>query len=68
MRVRIDCCYQCERPNKSPYCHADCPVYIGQRAELDEHKKAINLKSITAANVYWQRSDGVARATRKSNV
>lgn len=70
MRTRIDCCYKCTRPWKSPYCHGqgNCPDYTGQRAELDESNKEMNLKHLTASNIYGQRSDSVARVTRKRRV
>ena len=70
MRTRIDCCYKCTRPWKSPYCHGQgiCPHYTGQRAELDESNKEMNLKHLTASNIYGQRSDSVARVTRKRRV
>ena len=70
MRTRIDCCHKCTRPWKSPYCHniGVCPDYTGQRAELDESRKEINLKSITAQNLCGQRLDSIAMVQRKRRV
>jgi hypothetical protein len=67
MRTKIDCCYQCTRPWKDPYCHVpgNCPDYTGQRAELDESKADFLRKHNTASGIQQQRADGVARATRK---
>ena len=68
MRTKIDCCYKCDRPNKGPYCHSDCPVYTGQRAELDETNKEILKKSMVSSGVQGQRYDGIMRVTRKRRV
>lgn len=67
MRTKIDCCYQCTRPWKGPYCHVpgNCPDYTGQRAELDEAKREILKKSMTDSGVQGQRYDGIMRVTRK---
>ncbi len=53
MRTHIDCCYQCTRPWKSPYCHGQgiCPDYTGQRAELDEANAEKVKGCITQSNL-----------------
>ena len=68
MRTRIDCCNGCVATRRHPGCHGSCPEYTGQRADLDETKKEMNLKHLTASNIYGQRSDSVARVTRKRRV
>jgi hypothetical protein len=68
VRTRIDCCNGCVPPKRTADCHSYCPEYTGQRAELDESNKEINLKHLTASNIYGQRSDSVARVTRKRRV
>lgn len=70
MRTKIDCCYKCTRPWKSPYCHniGVCPDYTGQRAELDETNKEVLKKSMVSSGVQGQRYDGIMRVTRKRRV
>lgn len=70
MRTKIDCCYQCTRPWKGPYCHVtgNCPDYTGQRAELDETNKEVLKKSMVSSGVQGQRYDGIVRVTRKRRI
>ena len=67
LRTRIDCCYKCTRPWKSPYCHGtgNCPDYTGQRAELDESKRIINRNAYIASGVQEQKYDRITKAVKR---
>ena len=65
MRTKIDCCNGCVPPKRHSNCHANCPEYTGQRAELEETKKEILKKSMVSSGVQGQRYDGIMRVTRK---
>ena len=65
LRTKIDCCYQCTRPWKSTTCHASCPDYTGQRAELDESKRIINRNAYIASGVQEQKYDRITKAVKR---
>lgn len=65
MRTRIDCCNGCVAPKRYPGCHASCPEYKAERAELDADNAVRKAKYLTAAGIEGQKQDGIHKRTKK---
>lgn len=43
MRTKIECCRYCDGDKRKPGCHATCPEYKRERAELDKENNDIKI-------------------------
>jgi hypothetical protein len=60
MTYKISCCKECEPPKRHSGCHATCPEYRDERAELDrrneEHRRKEAVKRYTDAALNLART------------
>lgn len=65
MRTKIDCCSGCTAPKRHPGCHAICPEYKVERAELDATMEKVKAQYLTASGIESQKREGINRRTKK---
>ena len=62
--MAIKCCNGCVAPKRHTACWDHCPEYLAEK-EQDEQKKAQDrLKRKVSSDIYQQRADRIAKATR----
>lgn len=60
--MRIQCCYKCDRPWKSPTCHCYCPVYIAQAEQNEKDRAEKWEKSKLDQGLYEQYARSIEKA------
>ena len=63
--IAMKCCHGCVAPKRHTACWGHCPEYIEERAEYDKKKAAEDKKKAVNLSIYYQKCDGVRRATKK---
>ena len=63
--MAIKCCKNCVAPKRKPGCHDHCPEYLAEKAQEEQKKAQDNLKRKVSSDIYNQRADRIAKATRR---
>ena len=63
--AKIECCHDCRPPKRRIGCHATCPEYIYERAELDKQNAEKARRRELQDGLYQQKEKAIDIAIKR---
>jgi len=63
--MAIKCCKHCVAPKRHVACWGHCSKYLAEKAQDEQKKAQDNRKRKVSSDIYNQRADRIAKATRR---